>query len=97
MDEAIAALDRIPLFAGVERERITTERLGGLTNRNYKIECPAGNFVLRLAGEGTADYIDLVIAEAGHADYEIEAFGEAIPATRHDRALYDPARERILA
>ncbi len=58
MDEAIAALDRIPLFEGVDRGAITTGRLGGLTNRNYKIESPAGNFVLRLAGEGTGDYID---------------------------------------
>jgi 4-methylaminobutanoate oxidase (formaldehyde-forming) len=35
--------------------------------------------------------------EAGQADYEIEAFCEAVPATRHDGALYDPARTRILA
>ena len=41
MDEAIAALDRIPIFADIDRGAITTERLGGLTNRNYKIESPA--------------------------------------------------------
>ena len=35
--------------------------------------------------------------DAGHDDYEIEVFGEAIPATRQARALYDPKRERILA
>ena len=35
--------------------------------------------------------------EAGHDDYEIEAFCERIPATRHDRPLYDPDRARILA
>ncbi len=35
--------------------------------------------------------------EAGHDDYEIEVMGEAVPATRHARALYDPGRERILA
>ena len=28
--------------------------------------------------------------------YAIEAFGEAIPATRHPRPLYDPARARLL-
>ncbi|MCH8920074.1 MAG: hypothetical protein IIA23_05120 [Chloroflexi bacterium] len=28
------------------------QRLGGLTNRNYKIESPLGTFVLRIAGEG---------------------------------------------
>ena len=35
--------------------------------------------------------------EAGHADYEIEAFCEAVPAKRHDGALYDRTRTRILA
>ena len=47
MNEAIAALDRIPLFEGVDRGAITTERLGGLTNRNYKITSPAGTYVPR--------------------------------------------------
>ena len=37
------------------------------------------------------------IEDAGHDDYQIEVFGEAIAATRHDQALYDPKRERILA
>ncbi len=62
-DEAIAALDRIPLFAGVDRGAISAERLGGLTNRNYRIESPAGNYVLRLAGEGTGEYIDRKVEE----------------------------------
>lgn len=35
--------------------------------------------------------------DAGHHDYEIEVFDEAIPATRQARSLYDPKRERILA
>lgn len=42
------------------------ERLGGLTNRNYRLDTPSGLFVLRLAGEGTADYIDRA-AEAVNA------------------------------
>ncbi len=62
-NEAIAALDRIALFDGVERSAVTAERLGGLTNRNYKIACPAGTYVLRLAGEGTAAYIDRKVEE----------------------------------
>ncbi|MCP4430994.1 MAG: phosphotransferase [Gammaproteobacteria bacterium] len=37
---------------------MTIEQLGGLTNRNYKVNCERGSFVLRLAGEGTSDYID---------------------------------------
>ncbi len=39
----------------------------------------------------------LPIEAAGHDDYEIEAFCERVPARRHDRALYDPERARILA
>ncbi|MFQ5785324.1 MAG: FAD-dependent oxidoreductase [Alphaproteobacteria bacterium] len=35
--------------------------------------------------------------EAAHDIFEIEAFGETVPATRQPRALYDPGRERILA
>ena len=34
---------------------------------------------------------------AGETDFEIEVMGESIPATRHDGALYDKGRERILA
>ena len=57
-DEALVRLATIPLFDGVDFNSVTTARLGGLTNRNYKIESPLGNFVLRIAGEGTGDYID---------------------------------------
>ncbi|MEE8189038.1 MAG: FAD-dependent oxidoreductase, partial [Kiloniellales bacterium] len=35
--------------------------------------------------------------EAGHDDYEIEAYCERFAAKRHGRALYDPDRTRILA
>ena len=62
-NEAIETLGRIPLFDGVDTGEIRTERLGGLTNRNYKIESPVGNYVLRLAGEGTDDYIDRKVEE----------------------------------
>ena len=33
-------------------------------------------------------------AEAGHQDYEIEAFSRSIPALRHDEPLYDPKGAR---
>ncbi|MFQ5772968.1 MAG: FAD-dependent oxidoreductase [Kiloniellaceae bacterium] len=35
--------------------------------------------------------------EAGHENYEVEVFCEAVPARRHARALYDANRARILA
>ena len=42
---------------------MSAERLDGLTNCNYRIDSPAGRFVLRLAGEGTAEYIDRAAEE----------------------------------
>ena len=36
-------------------------------------------------------------ADAGHTDYEVEAYAETFPATRAAEPLYDPKRERILA
>lgn len=61
--DVAAALGRIPLFDGVSSSEVRTQRLGGLTNRNYRIDCPAGRFVLRLAGEGTSEYIDRAVEE----------------------------------
>ncbi len=56
--EALAALRRIPLLAGVPPARLAVERLGGLTNRNYKVSAPEGRYVLRIPGDKTGDYIN---------------------------------------
>ena len=56
--EVVDALSRIALYRDFDPASISSERLGGLTNRNYKLDSPAGSHVLRLAGEGTGDYID---------------------------------------
>jgi thiamine kinase-like enzyme len=61
--DVVATLGRIPLFDRVSQQDMSAERLGGLTNRNYRIESPAGRFVLRLAGEGTSEYIDRSVEE----------------------------------
>jgi thiamine kinase-like enzyme len=51
MDEPLAvALDRLPWL----RDAGQAERLGGLTNLNYRI----GEYVVRLPGAGTSEYID---------------------------------------
>ena len=52
------ALEKIEGFDVLMSETLMIERLGGLTNRNFKISCQQGVYVLRLAGEGTSDYID---------------------------------------
>ena len=57
-DEVFEALSSIDGFSGLDSESTVITRLGGLTNRNYKIDCQRGSYVLRLAGEGTGDYID---------------------------------------
>ena len=74
MERLYDALERVPLFRNVRREDIKLEPLGGaLTNVCYKVTTGGGAYVLRLAGEGTSDYIDRatekhnarVAAEAG--------------------------------
>jgi thiamine kinase-like enzyme len=63
MDEVAAALARIPLLSEVPRQAVTAERLGGLTNRNYKLTVGDQRYVLRIAGEGTSAYIDRAVEE----------------------------------
>jgi thiamine kinase-like enzyme len=59
LDGVYAALARVPLFGNVQRNGIEIERLGGaLTNACYKATVGGASYVLRLAGEGTSDYID---------------------------------------
>jgi thiamine kinase-like enzyme len=58
MDEVHARLARIPLFAGLAPGSYEIERLGGLTNLNYKVSVGDDRYVLRIPGEGTSEYID---------------------------------------
>jgi thiamine kinase-like enzyme len=57
-EEILRALSAIPIFAGISAGRREIERIGGLTNRNYRITTGPDSYVLRLAGAGTAAYID---------------------------------------
>jgi thiamine kinase-like enzyme len=83
-EEALAALKRIPVLADIAPSDIATERLGGLTNRNYKITTPIGRYVLRIPGEKTGDYINRRIeahnaraAAAAGVNAEVLFFDEA--------------------
>ncbi|RZO16295.1 MAG: LPS biosynthesis choline kinase [Candidatus Thioglobus sp.] len=59
MDDSLQeALTSVPPFNQYDLKVLATERLGGLTNRNFLVQSPDGRFVLRLAGEGTEHYID---------------------------------------
>ena len=54
-DDIASAIDRVPWLRSVG----TPQRLAGLTNLNYRI----GDFVLRLPGAGTREYIDRAAEE----------------------------------
>lgn len=56
--ELAEALARIPRLGDVPQTSIVYERLGGLTNRNYRLQVGGEAFVLRIAGAGTSEYID---------------------------------------
>jgi thiamine kinase-like enzyme len=56
-DDLAAALSRIPALQGLTVADIKSDRLGGLTNRNYRLDTPKGKFVLRIPGAGTSEYI----------------------------------------
>jgi thiamine kinase-like enzyme len=57
-DELLHTLAALPEFVGTSLDRPDIERIGGLTNRNYKVSVGAETYVLRLAGAGTGAYID---------------------------------------
>ena len=57
-DEVARCLAAIPIFAGTTIERLKITRIGGLTNRNYRITAGPHSYVLRLAGAGTSAYIN---------------------------------------
>jgi thiamine kinase-like enzyme len=58
LDGIPAALGHVPFFKNVGKT-IKLERLSGaLTNASYKVTTEGGVYVLRLAGQGTSDYVD---------------------------------------
>lgn len=58
LTEVHQALLQADRFAELGRDDYEVTRLGGLTNRVYKIETAAEKLVLRLPGQGTEAYID---------------------------------------
>jgi thiamine kinase-like enzyme len=55
---ARAALATIPFFRSEDPAVLAISRLGGLTNRVFKVEAEGDAYVLRLPGKGTESYID---------------------------------------
>jgi thiamine kinase-like enzyme len=50
----------MPVFPAGAESSAAVERLGGLTNLVFKIDCGGERFVLRIPGKGTEEYIDRV-------------------------------------
>ncbi|HAV62241.1 MAG TPA: hypothetical protein DCY13_07725 [Verrucomicrobiales bacterium] len=48
----------IDVFKDVSADAVKLERLGGLTNRNFRVDSPLGRHVLRIPGAGTSEYIN---------------------------------------
>jgi len=63
---------KIPYFSDADPNSMQFERLGGLTNRNYRVDWRGKCYVLRVPGEGTSEYIDRK-AEAQNASIASEA------------------------
>jgi thiamine kinase-like enzyme len=56
-NDVLTAMRGIDLFKNVPENAVRLQRLGGLTNRNFRIDSPLGRHVLRIPGAGTSEYI----------------------------------------
>lgn len=57
-DDVRPVLSTIDFFKNFDQDEMIIERLGGLTNMNYKITDKHDQYVLRIPGEGTQQYIN---------------------------------------
>jgi thiamine kinase-like enzyme len=58
MDEFSGIFKRVPQLNGVSPEALQIDRLGGMTNRNYRLRCAEFDYMLRIPGDNTEEYID---------------------------------------
>ena len=56
-------LKRIPQLENLDVTSLSVQRLGGLTNKVFRIGTDSRTYLLRVAGEGTEDYIDRMVEE----------------------------------
>jgi thiamine kinase-like enzyme len=82
--QARAALDKIQLFWHLDESEVEITRLGGLTNLVFRVDHGGEQYVLRLPGKGTEEYIN--------RDHEAQAAQEAAKAGVSPDVLHvDPA------
>ena len=61
IQKAREAAATVPLFAGADPAMLKIERLGGLTNLVFRLGHEGRSYCLRLAGDGTGEYIDRTV------------------------------------
>lgn len=99
-DDARAVLATIPALAGLDPAGAGITRLGGLTNRVFRIDAGGARYCLRLPGKGTESYIDRAVeavnaraAAAAGVSPEVVHFGpDGVMLTRFvdDAATMSP-------
>ena len=94
MKEAIETLATFELFKGRDPSQFSIERLGGLTNKNFKVVDGENKYVLRIPGEGTEEYINRKAEEAA-ARISADVGVNAEVSLRHlQRCQIDPFHRR---
>ena len=58
VNEAIAVLRNVEGYSGLANDQCSVVRLGGLTNRVFRVDTGADRLIVRIAGAGTGEYID---------------------------------------
>ena len=58
IDDVINVLNKVEGFEKITKEDCNITRLGGMTNIVHLVETPTINLVVRIAGKGTAEYIN---------------------------------------
>ncbi len=88
MRNLFEALSLVPGLAHLERRDLRIEKLGGLTNNNYKVSGAGICAVVRLPGAGTEDYVN--------RNFEIKNLRAAAAAGVSPEILYSDVRRGIV-
>ena len=78
-EEAFETLASLPCLAPETLRSVTVKRIGGLTNRNFKVVTRDATYVLRIPGKGTGDYIDRKVEQhAAHVTADVGVNAEVL-------------------
>jgi len=86
-----AALDRLGIRGAVEGGQAAVQRLGGLTNRVYLIANSHRDYVLRIPGKGTEEYINRKVEAVAARGAARAGVSPAVLATTEDGLMLTAA------